>query len=559
MVKKLLTILNKESSNVNEAALLLGVLTLLSQLLGLFRDKALAHFIGPSTTLDVYYAAFRIPDFLYISIGSLVSITVLIPFLLERMKGEDVARARKFLSDIFTSFLLVMITVAGLAYVYMPRLSAFVAPGFSPVDQIELITISRIMLLSPILLGLSNLLGTVTQLFKKFFIFSLSPVFYNIGIITGVVFFYPLWGIQGLAFGVILGSLLHLVLQMPTVFSHQFIPRFALPVDLATVRQTIFVSLPRTLALSLNNLALLAIIAIASTLGAGAISVFTLSYNLQSVPLAIIGISYSVAAFPTLARFFSDGEHDKFSGSIVSATRQIIFWSLPVVVLFIVLRAQIVRVIFGSGFFSWSDTKLVAASLALFSLSVVAQSLNVLFVRGYYAAGKTRKPLGINFIFSIATVALSVIFVRLFTTSEPLQLFFESVLRVSGIPGTVMLMLPLALSIGTIANCVALWLAFKRDFVEECAPLARTFLESLCAVCVMALVSYGALVLFGNYFDINTFWGILWQGLLAGMLGLAAWGVILILFRNKECMSIIATLKKKFWKAPLVAPEQQDL
>lgn len=560
MVKKILALFNRETHNVNEAALLLGALTLLSQFLGLFRDKALAHFIGPGQELDIYYAAFRIPDFLYVSLGSLVSITVLIPFLLERMKdGEDAARARKFLSDMFTSFLFVMLAAAALAFFFMPRLAALVAPGFSPSDQMELVAVSRIMLLSPILLGLSNLLGTVTQLFRKFFVFSLSPVFYNLGIIAGVVWFYPLWGIQGLACGVILGSLLHLALQVPTVFSHRFMPRFTFPLDLAAVRQTVFVSLPRTLALSLNNLALLAIVAIASTLGAGAISVFNFSYNLQSIPLAIIGVSYSVAAFPTLARFFAGGERDKFADSIIDAARQIVFWSLPIVFLFIVLRAQIVRVVLGSGVFSWSDTRLVAASLALFAFSILAQSLNLLFVRGYYAAGKTRKPLSINFIFSIASVALAASFVWIFNTYEPFRLFVESLLRVSGISGTAMLMLPLAFSIGTIANSVALWHTFKRDFVGAGSPLERTFFQSLLASFTMALASYGILALFGSYFNINTFWGIFSQGALACIAGIAVWVAILAILGNREFSDFIVAVKRKFWKTPVIAPEQSDL
>ena len=562
MPKRILNILNKESNGVQEAAILLGTLTLFSLILGLFRDKALAHFIGPSATLDVYYAAFRIPDFLYASIGSLVSITVHIPFLLEKMKhGEhgDHTEARKFLSDIFTGFLVLMSGVALIAFIFMPLIARFVAPGFSAAEMHQLIAISRIMLVSPILLGLSNLFGTVTQLFKKFFVYSLSPVFYNLGIIIGVIFFYPIWGVYGLAFGVILGSLMHFAIQIPVVATHGFLPRFSRHINIAEVRRVMLISLPRTIALSLNNFSVLVILSIASLIGAGAISVFNFSYNLQSIPMSIIGVSYSVAAFPTLVRFFKSGEMRNFSEHIVDASRQIVFWTMPVVVLFIVLRAQIVRVILGSGSFSWSDTRLVAAALALFSISLVAQNLNLLFIRAYYAAGKTKKPLSINFIFSLAIISLSFILVWVFKHVAGFQYSIESLLRVSGIVGAATLMLPLAYSIGTISNCFALWHSFKKDFKEESLSIKRVFLQSLGASLVMGIIAYVFLSIFDHVFDINTFIGILSQGFFAGLLGIAGWAIVLYIMKSRELNGFWSAVHKKFWKTQIIAPEQNDL
>lgn len=560
MVKRILRIFNTEFRNVNEAALLLGALTLLSQLLGLFRDKALAHFIGPGGTLDVYYAAFRIPDLLYVSIGSLVSITVLIPFLLERMRdGEATPEAKHFLSDMFTAFMAVVSFAALGAFFLMPYLAHVVAPGFTDADTTALVATSRLMLLSPILLGISNLFGTVTQLYRRFFIFSLSPVFYNLGILAGIIFLYPRFGMIGLAWGVAIGSLLHVLLQIPTVLAHGFLPRLGAIADIGSVQRAVLVSLPRTLALSLNNLALLVILSLASTLGAGAISVFNLSYNLQSVPLAIIGVSYSVAAFPTLARFFTGGRTQDFIDNIVNTSRQIIFWTMPIVFLFIVLRAQIVRVILGSGLFSWSDTRLVAASLALFAVSLVAQNLNLLFVRAYYAAGKTKKPLSINVAFSIAIIALAVGLVWLYDRVPGMRYFTESLLRVSSTPGSIMLMLPLAYSLGTIGNTFSLWRSFKRDFSAQSVSLERTFFQSLLASFMLSITTYAALALFGSRFDINTFWGIFAQGVFAGSLGMAVWIAALMILGNREFKAVTNALRRKFWKTDVVAPEQTDL
>ena len=279
-MEKIFRIFGKEYSNMNQAALLLGSFAFLSQVLGLFRDRAIAHFIGPSPTLDAYYAAFRIPDLIFISIASLVSITVLIPFILQRMNdGKVTEEAKRFLSDVFTIFLFTMIVVSFIVFIFMPKIAPLIAPGFSHEMQQRVVDLSRIMLLSPIFLGLSNLFGSVTQLFKKFFIYSLSPVFYNFGIIAGIIFLYPLWGIAGLAYGVVFGACMHFLIQLFASSYCGFTPSFSRKINWKNIRQVFITSVPRTLGLSFNNIALIFIISFASFLTSGYISIFNLSLN----------------------------------------------------------------------------------------------------------------------------------------------------------------------------------------------------------------------------------------------------------------------------------------
>lgn len=560
MVRKIFSIFNKEF-NINQAALLLGSFALISQILGLLRDRSLAHFLGPSSTLDIYYAAFRVPDFIFTAIASLASFTVLVPFLIEKLKeGSDQSAARRFLSNTFSSFSIIIILSSVLAFIFMPFLARLVAPGFSDTMHGELVMISRIMLLSPILLGLSNLLGTVTQVFNKFFVYALSPVFYNLGILIGVLFMYPKWGIVGLAGGVVLGAFLHFIIQIPIVAQHKLIPSFSFKIDFSQIRQVVLLSLPRTLGLAFGNISIIAIMALASLISEGSISIFNFSFNLQSVPLAIIGVSYSVAAFPTLARLFSNNEKNLFIDKIISAARQMIFWSLPVIFLFIVLRAQIVRVILGSGQFSWSDTKLTAAALALFVASLLAQSLILLLVRGYYAAGRTARPLVINFIFSLLSVIFAYFFLKGFQGNPSFQKFFESLFRVDGTKSTAVLMLPLAYSSGIILNFFALWFLFKKDFLDKSINyLQKTFFEVLGASFVIGIVTYKFLGIFGQIFDLETFWGILIQGLFAGLLGILAGVIILKLIKNEEFASLVKALRTKFWQTKIITPAQDKL
>ncbi len=562
MVNRIIKFLNKEFRGVNEAALLLGSFALLSQILGLVRDRMLASVVGPGPILDVYYAAFRIPDFLYISIASLASVTVLMPFLIERINSGDnnIQKAKKFIDNVFSAYMLFMVIASLIIVILMPYIVSYIVPGFSEYQMNLLITTSRIMLLSPIFIGLSNLVGTVTQLYRNFLIFSLSPVFYNIGILLGVIFLYPQFGIYGLGFGVIIGALMHFLIQVPVVIKHNFLPRFIFKINWSEIYQVIKLSAPRTLTLSCNSLAFIFLIAMASNLKEGSISLFTFAFNLQSVPVGIIGISYSVAAFPILVKSFSMKDMDNFVNQIILAARQIIFWSLPAIILLVVLRAQIVRVILGSNSFSWFDTRLTAASVSLFVISLVTQGLVLLFVRGYYAAGNTKKPLIINVFSSIMVIIFAQIFIYIFKNYPDVLIKLEIILRVKDVPGTIMMALPLAYAIGSILNFFLIWLLFKKDFLaNHNLDLSRTFVESATSATAMGLTSYISLELFDKIFDLTTGKGVFLQGFISGILGIIVGIIVLAILKNKEFIDIVHALRNKFWRNRVVAPEQGEL
>ena len=562
MVNRLITFLNKEFKGVNEAALLLGGFAFLSQILGLVRDRTLAHIVGAGPMLDIYYAAFRIPDFLYLSIASLASVTVLMPFLMDKMNNNEnsIEKAKKFMNNIFSAYIIFMIVASALIAIFMPYIVRYIVPGFNESQISLLITTSRIMLLSPILIGLSNLIGTVTQLFRNFLVFSLSPVFYNVGILLGVIFLYPKFGVYGLSIGVIAGAFMHLLIQVPVVIKHNFFPNFTFKIDWKEILHIIKVSAPRTLTLSSNSLAFIFLIAMASTLKAGSISLFTFAFNLQSVPVGIIGISYSVAAFPVLVKSFSMKDIDNFIKQIILTARQIIFWSLPIITLLIVLRAQIVRVILGSNTFSWSDTRLTAASVALFVISLASQGLVLLFVRGYYAAGNTKKPLFVNVFSSVMVIVFAKILIYIFSSYPYILSQIEVFLRVKDVPGTIMLALPLAYALGSLLNFFLIWILFKKDFLKDKKiNLSSCFFESATSAVVMGMVAYVLLDLLDGVFNINTGVGIFLQGFISGIAGIMSGVLILILLKNKEFSDIIVALSNKFWRKNVIAPEQTDL
>jgi putative peptidoglycan lipid II flippase len=548
MVKKFFNFFNKEISGLHEAAYLLGFFAFMSQLLALFRDRILAATFGAGHELDLYYSAFRIPDFIFVTVASLVAISVLVPFIIEKVSVSP-EESKKFINNIFSFFFLLIIAVCLVTFFLIPYLVPIIFKGFSTADFSELIILTRILLLSPILLGLSNFFGSITQVYKRFLIYSISPLFYNLGIILGILVLYPILGIKGLVYGVVLGAILHLAIQVPFVIKQGMFPKFSFRFDFKEIKKVMVLSVPRTFTLGLTQITTIFLIAMATYMQEGSVAIFNFSLNLQSVPLSIIGVSYSIAAFPALASYFANKQKEKFLAEIVTSARHIIFWSIPISILFIVLRAQVVRTILGAGEFSWSNTRLTAAALALFSLSALAQGLFLLFVRGYYAMNNTKQPLLIGTISGILIIVLSYSFTKLFAGSLLFQYFIEALFRVSDIPGTTVLMLPLGYTLAVFMNCLLLWVYFDREFKGFTKSLLGTLFHSFSASVIMGAVSYLCLNIFDNIFNINKVFGIFMQGFLSGIIGILAGIIILKILKNKELEEIWRTLHHKIWKA----------
>lgn len=561
MVSKFLKFLNKDITSMNQAALVLAIFSVLSQVIGLFRDRFLASVVGPSSSLDVYYAAFRVPDFLYNALASLFSVTVLIPFITSHIKKGDQKETDRFSNSLFSAYFIGMISISTVVFVLMPFLSHLISPGFSIAQHKELVLFTRIMLLSPILFGLSSLFSAFTQVRQKFLSFAIAPLLYNSGIVLGIIFLYPKLGILGIIFGVIFGASLHVLIQVPSLLSVSSFPRFTRNINWKMIRDVVKQSLPRTLGLSVTNLIFLAMSAIASLLVAGSISVFQLSYNIQTTPLMIVGISYAVAAFPTLTRLFAEEKREEFLFLVHRATRNILFFAIPCTLFFIVLRAQIVRVLLGGGVFSWNDTRLVAGALALFSISIAAQSMVLLLVRGFYAQGNTKTPVKINIVGLFVTVFSTSALLALFKFSPFFQEFIVTILRVDGVKGVSVLLLPLGFSIGQITNAILLWRYFHKSYsdIKRKHDIKKTLLHTISASIIAATGIYLLLSVISVGVDQARFLGVFIQGLIAGLFGILIYSMILIALKNEDIWLFINIVKSKFWKQKVIVPEQVDL
>jgi len=393
----------------------------------------------------------------------------------------------------------------------------------------------------------------------RFLVYAFSPVVYNAGIIAGVVFGYPMFGIPGLAVGVAIGAFLHMGIQIPFMIHERLMPVFTLKINWPDIKKIIITTFPRTITLSANQLASFALVSIASVMTAGSISVYNFAFNLQSVPLTLIGASYSSAVFPTLSRLIFKGKIAEFKEKMIASAQHIIFWSMPITVLFMVLRAQIVRTILGAGKFDWADTRLTAATLALFAFSTIGQSLVVLFVRAFYAEGKTSRPLLINVISASVIVLSGLGLYKAFNDVPVFRFFLEDLLKVSGQTGTSVLVLALAFSMGTLVSTILHWWTYEKTYPGFTKPVLETLYHSFAASIIMGYVAFLALRLFAFIFPLTKVWGLFLQGLCAGITGLIILVCILKILKNKELEDVIKTLHKKIWKTPVPPAEVEHM
>lgn len=559
MVKRWFTFIGQEIRGLHEAAYLLASFAFLSLILALIRDKLLAYSFGAGPALDVYYAAFRVPDLIFTTIGSLVSASILLPYFIEKFESSK-EKGKNFFDSIFTIFFVGMILVSAIVFLLAPYIVPIIIPGFSNSDSLpELILSMRIMLFSPFFLGLSNLFSSLTQMRYRFLVYAFSPVFYNAGIIAGVLLGYPIFGIAGLAIGVALGAFLHMGIQIPFMIHERLFPVFTLKIKWSDIKKIAITTLPRTLTLSANQLSSFVLVSIASLMASGSISIYNFAFNLQSVPMTLIGASYSSAVFPTLSKLIFKGRITEFKDKMIASAQHIIFWSMPLAVLFIVLRAQIVRTVLGAGKFDWADTRLTAAMLAIFTFSTIGQSLIILFVRAFYAEGKTSRPLLINVISAVITVCSGFALYRAYFIFPVFRYFIEDLLKVTGQVGTSVLVLGLAFSIGTFINTVLHWVTYEKSYPGFSKPVLATLFHSFAGSIIMGYVAFLSLRVYSLVFPLTKVWGLFLQGLCAGLTGIIVLVIVLKLLNNRELEDVITTLHKKIWKTPVPPAEVEHM
>ena len=514
--------------NIGWAAVIVGFFSFISRFLGVFRDHILAGQFGAGDELDIYYAAFRVPDLIFnlLVLGALsAGFIPIFVNLLDKPEGKigDNQAAWRFTNIIINSLLIILILLSIVGIVLAPQIMKAITPGFSAEKLSKTVELSRLMFLSPLLLGLSGVVGGVLQSFKRFFVYSLSPIFYNLGIIVGALFLVPHVGLIGLAWGVVIGALLHLLVQVPTLRHLGFRYRFILDWRDKYLRQIGRIMVPRTLGLAVSQLNLLAMAVLASKLASGSLAVFNLANNLQSFPVGIFGLSFAVAAFPTMSALVNEPE--KLKVSLTATIRQILFLVIPSTVIIVGLRAQIIRVILGSGRFDWQDTILTMRTLSYFGISIFAQSLNAILVRVFYAYKDSATPFWISLVSTIVNVGLA------WLLSGPL-----------GVAG-----LALAFSVGSIVNFILLWIfLWAKASVLDTRTIVSGAFKMIIAAAISGLALMEAKQIIAPLVNMRTFWGIFGQLCGAAAIAAIVYVVICNLLRCPEAKELWMMISRRW-------------
>lgn len=520
---KLKLLFTNQSKTITSAAIILGSASLVSRLFGILRDRVLAGQFGAGSELDIYYAAFRIPDLIFnlLILGSLSA--GFIPVFTGLLNQKN--KAWELVNIVFNVIVVSLLAISAVLVILAPWLVKLITPGFGLEQLATTVTMTQIMFLSLIFLGISGIFGSVLQSLKSFIIYSFAPILYNLGIIFGALVFVPIWGIYGLAWGVVLGAFLHMVIQLGASVMHGYHWQFVYDLKNKSFRKILKLMIPRTLGLMVSQFNFLVVTIIGSTLAAGSIAVFNLANNIQSFPLGLFGVSFAVAAFPTLSELADN--KNKFIETLSLAMRQILFFVIPSTALLIVLRAQIVRVILGSGKFSWQDTFLTLNTLSLFAISLFAQSLILVLVRAYFAKEDTKTPLVVGIFSAIINIFLSLVLGRSY-----------------GVAG-----LAIAFSLANIINFFLLLIILRQRLggLDENRLIVSTT-KILISGFMLAITAQAIKYPMVQIWGLETFLGIAAQMIMATLGGLAAYFFMGWIQKSEEQIIFIDSLKRKILK-----------
>jgi putative peptidoglycan lipid II flippase len=324
-----------------------------------------------------------------------------------------------------------------------------------------------------------------------------------VGIIIGAIFFVEFMGVSGLAWGVVLGALMHFILQYWAVkfvgFSYQARKLKEIIKDV-NIRKVIKLMIPRSMAMGVSQINLLIVTVFASTLASGSLAVFNFANNLQSVPLGIFGISFSVAAFPKLSSLAAKDDMDKFNYVFTRTFKRILFFVLPSSVIIFSLRAEIVRVVLGAGEFDWEDTTATLWVLGFLSISLFAQSTIPLLTRCFYALENTKTP----FYAALTSESLNILLVILLIGK----------FQVLG--------LAIAFSLASIINMIILFMLLDKKFKDinkrkMLTPIVKILVASTFSVLAIYLARHAL----ANFIQLKTWGEVLVQLIIAGGMGVA--------------------------------------
>lgn len=390
MVKRILaTLLNRKTFLRGSAVLAFA--SLLSNLLGLLRDRLLAQSFGASHALDAYNAGFIIPNLLLNIFVAGALTAAFVPIFTSLVSKEKTEEATEFTNSVLNSSILVILITGIIAFIFAPQLSRLVVPGFEPASRDLFIKMTRLLLLSPLIFAISNTIGSIQVSEQRFFWYGMSSAIYNLGIIGGTVFLGSKYGVYGAAAGAIIGAVLHLASRLIDLGHHYL--RYRPEIKFSeNFKKYLRLMIPKMMSQPIEQFMFLGFTAIASGISAGSIVVLNLANNFQTVPVSILGITFALTAFPVLSRMAAENNKDGFRKEMGFTILAMLITIIPISLFMFFLRRPIIAILLGGGAFDRNAIELTAATLGVFTLSITTESINHLLARAFYSLKNSTKP-----------------------------------------------------------------------------------------------------------------------------------------------------------------------
>jgi putative peptidoglycan lipid II flippase len=495
---------------------------LISRVLGWVRVVVIVNTFAPGRELDAFFAAFRLPDLIYQLVAAGALSSALIPIVAGLLASDEHQRAWRVVStvtNLMLAALAVLSIVIGLA---APLIVPTFTGGFTPEQTALTVDLTRIMLLSPIFLALGSVATSLLNAQGRFAASAVAPIVYNLLIIGATLMLSPSMGVAGVALGVVAGSLGHVLVQVPAVLGLGFRHSRRVEIEDPQARKALALMAPRAIGLGATQITFVVVTAVASTLGAGAITIFNTAFTLLQIPVGILGVPLGVVVFPALSREAAVGRTEEFVGLLSRALRLLLFVMLPIAGIGMVLRREVVDLLFGYGGFDAAAIDLTAATLLAFLVGLTAHALIAVLARAFYARQDTLTPVVAGLVSVAVNTTLAV------ALAGPL-----------GLPGV-----GLAIAIGAWLEFGILLVVFKRRVPElAIGPIAliaaRAMLATIAATAV-AFALHGGLTLVGG--DAPGKVDVVVRMVAVGGVGLATYGLLAAALRIPELPSIVGVM-----------------
>lgn len=570
MKNKILKFITKKQSSVSSATFVITAIIIVTKIIAFVKIRIIAHYFGTSTDLDTFWVANTIPDALFTALSAGMFSSAMIP-LLAKKANKTKEKFNETFSRIIVFFSLMFAIVTLLLIILAPQISElYIQSSENPelYNPAMMTQFTRILSISPLILSLSTVIMAGLQVRRRFFISSLSMPLHTIGTIFGIMVYAQLGDhgtttpIMGMVYGTIIGTIAHLLIQLPGLraINYKFI--FPKPLFGSQIKYLFKQSTPRIITLINEYIPKFHAIKICLQLGGGAYSAFIYASQLYVIPAGIIGHSLSQALFPRITSLAQNENKEKISELVSKSLNFILLSTIPISAIILILRFSIVRVFLSTGLFDWEDIVITSWALALFAIAIVFSSLKPLILRVYYAIDDTITPLIVSIIATIQVVIGNILLSNLWSNYPGIDKFKEIIFSMTkeqlfNIPETVFKLLTtrgtsysavggitLSISLALVTEFILLTLLVRKRIRIPIRFLTKEVIKKITAGIVMTFFLYVFKLVPTIILDTERTLDTLIIIVVNCAVGLTIYILTLILLRDQSLNDIYSKIKK---------------